>query len=216
MQNLQTPLLEVPMLMRSFLTSRLLHPAKRPLISTSLSVLLSLTGSWLIASTIVSPSAQAYTADVSFALDVQPDESYDTLLRRAEAVARAAAQRSFDRDILVTDVAVAVSAQNRATIVPVLSLNVSRSQWQSRPDPQVWATYYRTAQALLKINPVPLATAASAPTVAPSTQPRRSRPVAPRPTTKPASSRTTATPSVSRPRRGILPERIPTPARIGK
>jgi hypothetical protein len=104
---------------------------------------------WFVCEAIAPQSVQAYTARVDLAIDTFPEENYETILRRAEAVARAAAQRSFDQDILVTDVSVVVSAQNYGAIAPVLALEVSRPQWRNRPDPQVWATYFKTARSLL-------------------------------------------------------------------
>ncbi|MBW4520263.1 MAG: hypothetical protein KME16_11260 [Scytolyngbya sp. HA4215-MV1] len=40
--------------------------------------------------------AQAHTARMTLMLEYHFDETYETPLRRAEAIARAAAQRSFD------------------------------------------------------------------------------------------------------------------------
>ena len=71
------------------------------------------------------------------------------MLRRAEAAARATTQRSFDQDILVTEVSVIISAQNRGSTAPILSLEVSRPQWRISPDPQIWTTYFKTARDLL-------------------------------------------------------------------
>lgn len=104
---------------------------------------------WLVTETIAPQIVLAYTARVDLSIDSLPEENYETLLRRAEAAARAATQRSFDQDILVTDVSIIVSVQNYGAIAPVLELGVSRSQWRNRPDPQRWATYFKTAQTLL-------------------------------------------------------------------
>ncbi|MGI2903977.1 hypothetical protein [Tolypothrix sp. VBCCA 56010] len=104
---------------------------------------------WVVCEAIAPQSVQAYTARVDLAIDALPEENYETIIIRAEAAARAAAQRSFDQDILVTDVSVVVSAQNYGAIAPVLTLEVSRPQWRNRPDPQVWATYFKTARSLL-------------------------------------------------------------------
>jgi hypothetical protein len=92
---------------------------------------------------------QAYTTRVDLSLDRLPEETYQNLLTRAEAMTRAAAQRSFDQDILVTDVSIIVSVQNQGTIVPVMALEVTRPQWRNNPEPRRWATYFRTARALL-------------------------------------------------------------------
>ncbi|MGA9377255.1 MAG: hypothetical protein WBV73_00515 [Phormidium sp.] len=102
--------------------------------------------------------AQAYTSRVNITLERQPNESFQTLTRRAETVARAAAQRSFDNDILVTQAAVVITAENGGLSAPILTLEVSRENWKNYPDAQRWSTYYPTAQGLLKIeNPAPTA-----------------------------------------------------------
>jgi hypothetical protein len=84
-----------------------------------------------------------------------PEENYETILRRAEAVARTAAQRSFDQDILVTDVSIIISVQSYGAIAPVIALDVSRPQWRTLPDPQRWATYFNTARSLLFFEKIP-------------------------------------------------------------
>lgn len=106
---------------------------------------------WIWQSAIAPMVAQAYTSKVSVSINHKNGESYQTMLRRAEAIARAAAQRSFDGDILVTDVAVMVLAQNEGAIAPLLSLEVTRQAWRSFPDPQRWIRYYPTAQSLLRL-----------------------------------------------------------------
>ena len=105
--------------------------------------------SWLTTSAIAPPVAQAYTARLSIALTREQGESYQSFLRRAEAVARAATQRSFDRDILVTDVAITVVGQNNGAIAPLLSLQVTRPSWRRSPDPQRWITYFPNTDSLL-------------------------------------------------------------------
>ena len=104
---------------------------------------------WLVSETIAPQIVRAYTSRVDLEITRLPGDNYQSLLRRAEAVARAAAQRSFDKDILVTDVSVVISAQNYGAIAPVLELNVSRTQWRNRPDTQRWAKYFRMARTLL-------------------------------------------------------------------
>ncbi|WP_341527119.1 hypothetical protein WKK05_32115 [Nostoc sp. UHCC 0302] len=104
---------------------------------------------WLASEAIAPQIVRAYTARVDLAIDRLPEENYQTMLTRAEAAARAAAQRSFDQDILVTDVSIIVSVQSYGAIAPILALEVSRPQWRTRPDAQRWATYFKTARSLL-------------------------------------------------------------------
>ncbi|MBF2027986.1 MAG: hypothetical protein IGS48_14685 [Oscillatoriales cyanobacterium C42_A2020_001] len=93
--------------------------------------------------------AHAYVARVDVVLEIQPGERYETFLSRAETVARAAIQRSFDRDILTSEVYAIIVGQRQGASVQVLSAQMSRSQWRSRPDPRRWATYYPSARILL-------------------------------------------------------------------
>ncbi len=104
---------------------------------------------WLVTEAIAPQIVHAYTARIDLKLDRLPEEGYRTLVQRAETAARAATQRSFDQDILVTDVSVIVSVQSLGAVAPVLELNVSRPQWRNRPDSRRWATYFKTAQSLL-------------------------------------------------------------------
>lgn len=113
-------------------------------------VLLRLGGGWITTEAFAPQIAQAYTARVELSLDRQPNETYETLVSRAEATAKAAAQASFDRDIKVTDVSIIIVGQNQGAIAPILALKVSRPQWRSRPNAQQWATYFTTAQFLLR------------------------------------------------------------------
>ncbi|HEY9907481.1 MAG TPA: hypothetical protein V6D18_07710 [Thermosynechococcaceae cyanobacterium] len=191
-----------------------------------LAVVLGLVGSGLMMQTIAPSAVHAYTGTVNVTIDVQPSEAYDTLVRRAEAIARAAAQRSFDRDILVTDVAIVVIAQSATSTVPVLSLTTTRSQWRGQPDARRWATYYSTAKALLGMNAAPSGAGTIAqPTITTSAPAATS--TAPQPRSTPAATPTTPTAArggattgrsqTPTPTRSpILPQRIPTPANIGK
>lgn len=118
--------------------------------SLSLSTIVSLTGvSWLTWQGIAPQFAQAYIAHRSITLNRQGAESYKNLLRRAEAIARASAQRSFDSDILVTEVAVIIIGENQGEYAPILRLQVSRPLWRQYPDPQRWAAYFPDADSLL-------------------------------------------------------------------
>lgn len=195
-----------------------------PIAPISLVALLGLGGAtWLVQTAIAPPIAQAYTARVDVSLNHENGETYQTLVRRAEAVARAAAQRSFDQDILVTDVSVTVLVQNQGTIAPILSLEATRQGWKSRPDPQRWTKYYPTAQSLLQL---PNATALPAiPQGIPSSpyqRPTTTSPVPPPPpaTTPnfqrpPSNSTTPTTPNFQRPPTNSTTPTTPrTPQRV--
>ena len=127
---------------------------------------------WLIFEALSPQIVQAYTARVDLSIDRLPEENYETLLRRAEAAARAGAQRSFDRDILVTDVSIIVSVQNYGAIAPVLELAASRPQWRTYPDPKRWATYFKSTRSLLFFEPTKTGASAQVPTTTPTAQPQ--------------------------------------------
>ncbi|MGB5963860.1 MAG: hypothetical protein WBG73_24710 [Coleofasciculaceae cyanobacterium] len=135
--------------------TQLLKPKVRShLAGLSLLGVLGLTAiSWLGTEAIAPQSAFAYTARLNVSVSRQPEESYRSFVRRAEAVARAAAQRSFDRDILVSDVSVTIIGQNNGSIAPILDLKVSRQNWRRRPDASRWATYFPDTQTLLNFSP---------------------------------------------------------------
>ncbi|PZV12654.1 MAG: hypothetical protein DCF20_17150 [Pseudanabaena sp.] len=101
----------------------------------------------------IASSAAAERREVDIRLLVNQDEGFTVMTRQAEILARSAAQRTFDREVLVSDVSVKVTAQNlnqdQAAII--LQLIVSRRDWASRPDPKIWATYFPMAKTLIGI-----------------------------------------------------------------
>ncbi len=129
---------------------------------------------WILTEAIAPQVVRAYTARVDLNIVRMADESYETVLRRAEAISRAAAQRSFDQDILATDVSVIVTVESYGAIAPILALEVSRQQWRTRPDPKRWATYFKTARSLLLFDTKPAISTnigQPAPTMTPAASP---------------------------------------------
>jgi hypothetical protein len=94
-------------------------------------------------------SANAYIARQEIRVERLKNEPYDAFIRRSELVLRAALQRGFDRDIVTSSMAILIIGQHQGLEASVMSVEVNRSQWQSRPDARVWATYYRMSQTLL-------------------------------------------------------------------
>ncbi len=103
----------------------------------------------LVQSAIAPVVAQAYTARVDLTLATGPEETYEVMLKRAENVARAAVQRSFDADLLAADVIVIVVGDRGGIVAPIMDVRVSRAEWRSRPDVAYWGEYYRDARSLL-------------------------------------------------------------------
>jgi hypothetical protein len=102
----------------------------------------------------IAGTAIADRREVDIRILVNQDEGFAVMTRKAEILARSAAQRVFDSELLVSDVSVKVTAQNpiqnQAAII--LQLIVSRSDWTSRPDPKIWATYFPMVKKLIGIN----------------------------------------------------------------
>ena len=99
----------------------------------------------------ITHAAIAERREVDIRMQVNQDEGFKVMTRKAEILARSAAQRTFDRDVLVSGVSVKVTAQNDDRAAIILQLIVSRRDWASRPDPKVWATYFPMAQRLIGI-----------------------------------------------------------------
>lgn len=98
---------------------------------------------------VAPPAAEAYTSRLNLFLVRDQNESFDTFLRRSEIIARAGVQRSFDSDLLMTDVIVTIIGESQGLSMPVLAVAVSRSDWQRQPDVLAWVQYYPAARALL-------------------------------------------------------------------
>jgi hypothetical protein len=116
-----------------------------------LATLIGSTGTlWLTEALIMPKLAYAYTARLELFLTRDRNESYETLIRRAELAARTGAQRSFDQDLLISEVNITVTAESEGVAVPLLTLSVDRNQWRNYPETRYWATYYRMARAFLE------------------------------------------------------------------
>lgn len=106
----------------------------------------------MIPSAIAPKIVTAYPQTVEIYLTRQGGETYENLLERSAIIARAATQRTFDTDVLVTEVAVIILADNEGLIAPLLTLNVSREDWWQKPDPKAWINYYDGISTLLQFN----------------------------------------------------------------
>jgi hypothetical protein len=104
-----------------------------------------------LSSLAIAGAVMAERREVDIRLLANRDEGFTVMMRKAEILARSAAQRTFDREVLVSNVSVKVTAQNpdldKAAII--LQLRVSRRDWASRPDPKIWATYFPMAKRLI-------------------------------------------------------------------
>jgi hypothetical protein len=102
-----------------------------------------------LGSAIAPPAAQAQTQPRHIEIQRRTDDTYETFLRRAEAIARAAVQRQFDSNPLSTTATTIVYGKNNGFLAPLLRLQVTRRDWVNLPDPQQWATYFPMTKQIL-------------------------------------------------------------------
>ncbi len=95
----------------------------------------------------VSVAQQAGRVDV--AINRQQEESFASFLQRAEAVAQSTAQQSFSQNPQLNQLQIHIIGENAGLVAPLLSLEVSRSQWQSQPQVQAWSTRFGDSRVLL-------------------------------------------------------------------
>ncbi len=122
----------------------------------------------------------AYTTQDLLTVYRETGENYNALTRRAEDAARSLAQQRFDSDILQTRVIITVVGDNGGQVAPILVLDVKREDWRSRPDPQIWAKYYRSTPLLLEMDGnAPVRPTQPVTPVVPQTTPSPAAPTAP-------------------------------------
>ncbi len=123
-------------------------------IATSLVSLGLGSGLWLAQAVYIPQIASSQTASYDVTYDVtierQPNETYESLVKRAEAVARAAAANNLARNRQADDISITVVAHNRGAIAPVLNLKVSRTN-SSSPNARRDITYFNQARLLLRL-----------------------------------------------------------------
>ncbi|MBE9192093.1 hypothetical protein IQ230_17385 [Gloeocapsopsis crepidinum LEGE 06123] len=124
--------------------------------TTLLTVLLGLGCDFLVTRAAIaqnapqSDQAQARPARMNLAVNRQPQETYESLMNRAETVAITAVKQRFSQDKHAPAVSVMIVAHSYGAIAPVLSLEVSRNQWQySKAETKDQMKYFSTAKMLL-------------------------------------------------------------------
>ncbi|HEY9878376.1 MAG TPA: hypothetical protein V6D29_07960 [Leptolyngbyaceae cyanobacterium] len=72
------------------------------------------------------------------------------LVAQAEALATNAVNQQFRQNPALSEVKVVVMGNRYGEIIPVLTANASRSEWQADPQISAWAQYYSASYALLQ------------------------------------------------------------------
>jgi len=182
---------------------------------SALATLLTLSGGWLVSQAIAPAAVQAYPRPANIALFVQPGDTYDDVVRRAEGAARSVSQQRFARDPRLTQVNAIVVGKKDNMAVPLLAVTINRAQAQNLSINRRSVTSYPNAKSLLGLESE---TGLSAETAMP-TGTSGFLPI-PDAFGRIQPSTATQTGDVQLPSSGsqmpILPSRIPTPAGIGK
>lgn len=133
---------------RSYVLNQLDRIAAKTWVAT-LAVSLGLASSlWFATEVHTTQIAQAETYNVSLSIDRRNNESYESLVNRAEALAKATVDESFAQNRDATDVSITVVGRHHGAIAPILSLKVGRDRW-SRAAANRWMTHFSQARSLL-------------------------------------------------------------------
>lgn len=93
--------------------------------------------------------AVAEPQQASYVLDATDDASFPDLMARAQAMATDWITRTLAENPGATEVAISVGAERDGAISPLLTVKVSRTDWQRRPDVRAWAQYLPVSAILL-------------------------------------------------------------------
>lgn len=99
----------------------------------------------------VSNISAAQSSRNSFTVDLEiPNQlRYTRAIQQAELLARSEITKQFSLNPSLNEVQVVVLGHYVGDIVPLLTVNVSREQWQSSPQVDRWGSYYSATYALL-------------------------------------------------------------------
>lgn len=171
------------------------------------------------------PAIAQTTVNTNLILETSADESFAVFISRAEINAAVRVQQLFDQDLLRTEVRLTVLGQRGGAIAQVLKLRVSRREWTTYPDPEIWSVYYPESSVLLGFTdgftptpkPVPMELPPEqqpippeTPTVIPTETPTPTIPIEATPAV-PTATPTTTPPSTPTPLPTAQPIPLPTP-----
>jgi hypothetical protein len=74
--------------------------------------------------------------------------NHGLLVIEAEQLAAREIDRQFNQDVALTAISVAVIGTRNGEVIPVLAVNVTRSDWLNQPQIGTWARYYGESDVL--------------------------------------------------------------------
>lgn len=101
------------------------------------------------------PLAIAETKSLNFKLASGNNQTFTNLMQQAETLAINSITQEFAQQSTVTEVAVTIIGERNGQEVPILFSKVSRPDWQTKPNIQMWTKYFTKAAVLLGFNQLP-------------------------------------------------------------
>lgn len=97
----------------------------------------------------VQPHEKADRKSLSFTLSPQPQDTFDTLMLQAKQMIERTATQVFTENPTVTQAYLEVLGDRNGQVVPLLTANLLRSNWQKKTGIQPWLKYFNSAEVLL-------------------------------------------------------------------
>lgn len=96
---------------------------------------------------VYSVDAQTETIDdrvreTQLTISAQPQQTFEDLVQQARTLAQSMIEQRFAESVDATEVALQILGERNGQEVPLLMVRVSRSDWQSEPNIDVWARYF--------------------------------------------------------------------------
>lgn len=101
------------------------------------------------------PLAIAETKSLNFKLASGNNQTFTNLMQQAETLVIDSITQEFAQQSTVTEVAVTIIGERNGQEVPILFSKVSRLDWQTKSNIQMWTKYFTKAAVLLGFNQLP-------------------------------------------------------------
>jgi len=114
-------------------------------------------GPWNFGSglTLIDQPALANPPNLTLELPIYTLTEQRDLVAQAERMAQAAIAREFQQKPALSMVQVVVLGNRHGNLVPILTVSVTRSQWQQNPRVSAWTQYYASGRLLQRPDPQP-------------------------------------------------------------
>lgn len=123
---------------------------QRSFVSISMITVLACSGvTWMAVNSFHAPTTLAQALEVNLPVSRLGQESFDSLLLRANNLATTTINQRFQQNPALDNIRVVIVGNNQGAIAPLLIVKVSRQNWLSAPRAERWATYFHDSKMLL-------------------------------------------------------------------